>query len=234
MSKIKYILCTCLILLFCVFSLAVPALAAAWQEKLLMQKPAVREETQNVLSEEARKIPIAYALHKRKLVDSSYTGSEGEFTPKLKQEMLAVLQGLKDAEILPKEAYNEICAGIESPIAEFYCAEDKIGFKEISFNLTERKGTVVTSVHTQLVLQWHSDTALATRFSFNSSQLDYDKAIKAYQKYLGVDVLSDWHKINENGAIYSDMGQLYMLCKQKDNTAYFTIAPVSLDEILNK
>lgn len=212
-------LCALALLLCCVLSLFLPRAAARRQEAALLSNVLPRAAQAGALDENAREVPLVYALYRRRfwgsaLVLSLRTGQEGSSALARLREKA---DELEDAGVLPETLANAVSQALEATPCETACG-DAGGFCAVNRTLYDGQKKQYSSIE----CEWHAATGRVVYFlaDTDAAQADAAAMLQAYRAYLGLGALNDWQDVGETtgerAACWSGTGQLFLYCYTRD------------------
>lgn len=210
MSKLKYIFASVAILMLCICSLAIPTFVAMGQDIKLLSRPFPREQAEDLISEKARKIPIVYALHKRKNMEARYGQEEIELSEKIVAQLNNTLTQLEQFKVLTHEQIQEINQILQHEQASIYCRKDIAGFIEIGVSVFKSN-----YASEQIYIVIHEKTGKVSQFYY-STDTKLQSSLQEWKQYLGLGEIDDFTQIKKTNAECSKTAQLYLHCTQNE------------------
>lgn len=195
-------------------ALALPAALAAWDDHQLFHAPTSRPPAAGTLSYEARALPTAYALYRRRQLSGS-KALEGSVEPITAAPLLAEkTRALYDGGVLSESLYKKALARLSAANTAVQSSQDGFSFLLCSEAPQEESPSAIVES------EWIDATGIVTRYRITgvSCQDDSQELLERYQVYLGLQTLSDWQPISSEAfsdgtsAAWSAEGQIYLYC----------------------
>lgn len=216
--------------------LLLPAGVAYLGDARLFSDDVPRPAMEGQLSEQAREIPVVYALYRSRILSGGeelLSDAEEVATAEQARSMAGTVQAMADAGILPqscREAANDVFG---CPDALAYTGRAN-GFVEKSYQGYDKP----SGKNHSILIRQQEETGLVTACTFltempacQEEACAAEKILKSYRDYLGLSGLDDWQTAGtaENGAAgWSVSGQIYLYCSFGEER--FTMGAVSLSE----
>lgn len=212
-------------------ALGLPAAAARWQDARLLSRPAERPVVAGALSEQARGIPVLYALHKERYLAGSSpwaADTSGQAVEQIAQRA----EELRAAAVLDDETMAALAALLAQGGEK---AEPGAAAQPQEQREFYRACTPMSAQGDRADLTWHAGSGLVTELSLvlPCCPQDGQAVVEAYRTYLGLDLLEDWQPAAlESGgaACWSPTGQAYLYCSSREcgGLWYFTLGVSAL------
>lgn len=224
---------TALAALACAASLALPCGAAVWEDSCLHAVPVARPAVAGTLNGDARKLPAAYELFRKRLLSGAEIG-ESEAAADAAQ-MAATLaektRALADAGVLPAGLAEQVLSLLPKSREAFQRGQDGVSAGVCQWWTDTEPGC-----NWRCEAQWLSSCGIVTSYSVTLPAADADagSVLEAYRSYLGLDALEDWQtpgaaSLAPGAAVmWSAEGQLCLSCAAGPDG--FSLGAVSVEQ----
>ena len=200
-------------------SLALPGALAAWDDFQLLHTPSVRPQADGALSYQARELPTAYALYRRRQLFGAQALEQSAEPSAAAPFLTQATNALHDAGVLSEALYTKALTRLSAANAASQSHQDGFSFARCS---ALSQGDAPTGIESE----WIDATGIVTQYRITdvSCQDDPQALLEAYQAYLGLQTLSDWQVLSPDlfsdgtAAAWSSEGQVYIdCCVNKDS-----------------
>lgn len=199
--------------LYAAAAFALPSALAAWDDQQLFCAPTSRPPVEGALSYEARALPTAYALYRRRQLSGAQSLEQSAEPSAAAPFLTQATNALHDAGVLSEALYTKALARLSAANAASQSHQDGFSFARCS-ELSQ--GDSPASIESE----WIDATGIVTQYRITdvSCQDDPQVLLKAYQTYLGLQTLSDWQALSPDlfsdgtAAAWSSEGQVYIYC----------------------
>ena len=194
-------------------SLALPGALAAWDDFQLLHTPSVRPQADGALSYQARELPTAYALYRRRQLFGAQALEQSAEPSAAAPFLTQATNALHDAGVLSEALYTKALTRLSAANTASQSHQDGFSFARCS---ALSQGGSPTGIESE----WIDATGIVTQYRITdvSCQDDPQALLEAYQVYLGLQTLSDWQVLSPDlfsdgtAAAWSSEGQVYIYC----------------------
>ena len=194
-------------------SLALPGALAAWDDFQLLLTPSVRPQADGALSYQARELPTAYALYRRRQLFGAQALEQSAEPSAAAPFLTQATNALHDAGVLSEALYTKALTRLSATNTASQSHQDGFSFARCS---ALSQGGSPTGIESE----WIDATGIVTQYRITdvSCQDDPQALLEAYQVYLGLQTLSDWQVLSPDlfsdgtAAAWSSEGQVYIYC----------------------
>lgn len=195
-------------------SLALPGALAAWDDFQLLHTPSVRPQADGALSYQARELPTAYALYRRRQLSNAYPLEESAKVTAAAEILAEKTRTLQASGVLS----DDFCTQAERLLSSM---ENAVQSRRDGFSfLSSYRVQTPESASCVMQAEWLDDGGTITQYKvMGIACTDDPKTLfTAYRTYLGLDALTDWEPVRSGlfsqgtCAEWSAQGQIYLYC----------------------